>query len=150
MNGLRRLTLICHFISLIQPSRALSVPRQSHSVPPHPRSSSSSSISSSATLTRARLEHPIPARPSACTPPPTNCFVGEAKKRRMREKERRERTENKKKEREKLCPDGKMLRPVRSSVALHTRGYQIKSLVVSVAHPSVRPSAREKKKGAGG
>lgn len=94
MNGLRRLTLICHFISLIQPPRALSVPRQSHSIPPHPRSSTTSSSStSSATLTLTRLEHPIPARPSACTPPspPTNCFVGEAKKggrERKRERER--------------------------------------------------------------
>lgn len=42
-----------------------------------------------------------------------------------------------------------MLRPVRPSVALHTRGHQIKSLVVSVAHPSVRPRARKKKVRAG-
>lgn len=43
------------------------------------------------------------------------------------------------KERGKLGLDEKMLRPV----ALHTRGHQIKSLVVSAAHPSVRSRASE-------
>lgn len=45
------------------------------------------------------------------------------------------------KERGKLGLDEKMLRPV----ALHTRGHQIKSLVVSPAHPSVRSRAGERK-----
>lgn len=44
-------------------------------------------------------------------------------------------------ERGKLGLDEKMLRPV----ALHTRGHQIKSLVVSSAHPSVRSRASERK-----
>lgn len=44
-------------------------------------------------------------------------------------------------ERGKLGLDEKMLRPV----ALHTRGHQIKSLVVSPAHPSVRSRASERK-----
>lgn len=58
-----------------------------------------------------------------------------------------ERAKKRERERGKLGLDEKMLRPV----ALHTRGHQIKSLVVSAAHPSVRSRANEKiKKSRGG
>lgn len=159
MNGLRRLTLICHFISLIQqPPRALSVPRQSLSpsyrTPISSTSSTSSSSTSSCTATRVRLEHPPHPHPAAYSL--TNCFVGGAKKEGGREREERrgrrsrargwmekkgmgERERESVKERGKLGLDEKMLRPV----ALHTRGHQIKSLVVSAAHPSVRSRASE-------
>lgn len=108
MNGLRRLTLICHFISLIQPPRALSVPRQSHSIPPRtpgsppppppPHPPPSHARPPRAPHTRA------PFRVHS-TPSPSQPIVssGEQKKgERERERERRERTGwNKKKKRER-------------------------------------------------
>lgn len=165
MNGLRRLTLICHFISLIQqPPRALSVQRQSLSpsrrTPISSTSASSASFSSCTAATRVRLEHPPHPRP-ACVPP-NQLFRRGSKKKKEGESERggeeggREREGGRKKknggwergserkcerERGKLGLDEKMLRPV----ALHTRGHQIKSLVVSPAHPSVRSRASERK-----
>lgn len=146
-------------------ARALCTAPISLSVPPHPHLLHLRLLRLFLLLHRRHTRPPrAPTPPAPCLRTPlTNCFVGGAKKRRRAESERggeeggREREGGRKKkegggwergserkcerERGKLGLDEKMLRPV----ALHTRGHQIKSLVVSPAHPSVRSRASERK-----
>lgn len=119
-------------------ARALcTAPISLHRSPLHPR------FSSSATLTRARLEHPV----SAPLPPaPSNQLFrrGERKKKERTRSEREGgRGRNKKiKERGKLGLDEKMLRPVRR--AMHTR--VATKLNRSLFRSHIHPRARRKKK----
>lgn len=102
MNDLRRLTLICHFISLIQPSRRTlcTAPISFHAAA-HPRYSSSTTprlVRLFLLLTLPRLPHAPRASHtrmpfSARATPLTNCFVGGAKKRRASVSRERKRVE---------------------------------------------------------